>query len=88
MKIKINTKFDIGQEVFVCKQTTKFKEGNFINVYTPIVEPYKVTGITIVCKDKDQFNVCYSIGTIQAFFSESRVFSSLEEATKWCNSYE
>lgn len=86
MEIKVNTKFDIGQEVFICKETIEFKDGYFVNIYIPITEPYKVTGITVVYKDHP--SIRYSVSAVQALFPESRVFSSLEEATKWCNSYE
>ena len=88
MEIKINTKYNIGQEVFVCKQTTKFKNGDFIDVYTPVVDSHKIIGIVITYNSKGDINISYYVGAVAFLFPESRVFSSFEEAEKWCNDYE
>ena len=88
MDIQINSQFDIRQEVFVCILTNIFKDGDFIDVYTPVVYSHKIIGIVITYNSKGDINISYSVGAVAFLFPESRVFSSLEEATKWCNSYE
>ena len=88
MEIKVNTKFDIGQEVFVCKETIKFKDGDFVDAYTPVADSYKIIGIVITYNNKGDININYSIGAVAFLFPETRVFSSFEEAEKWCNNYE
>ena len=87
MEIKINTKFDIGQEVFVCKRDIQFKDGVFVDNY--IAEPVakKISNILIQYEMKN-IDIMYSFFGSTNYISETMVFPTLEKAKKWCQNYE
>ena len=84
MQITINSKFEIGQEVFIFKTDIKFKEGYFINVNTPDPNPYIITSIRIHQYSGYQ-SIYYRLDGIQKSIREDQVFSSIEEVQKYCH---
>lgn len=47
MQITVNTKYEIGQQVYLCKTKLKFKDGDFVNASVPNLNPFTVTSIRI-----------------------------------------
>ena len=87
MEIKINTKYNIGQEVFICKRDVQFKDGTFIDHY--IVEPVTKTISNILIRyEPEHIDIMYSFSGSSNYTPETMIFPTLEEAKKWCTSNE
>lgn len=90
MEIKVNTKFEIGQPVYVCRNTIRFSKGKFIKVTIPKETPIKIEGITILCTLKESvifYNFRLSNGCLISY-SQDEVFETLEDAKNMCTCHE
>lgn len=87
MEIKVNTKFNIGQEVYICYKDSYFINGEFKSVYVPDTNPKVINKIFIIQKT-NTVHILYSCKDDIQQYTEDKVFETLEEAQKWCNNYE
>lgn len=84
MQITVNTKYEIGQKVYLCKSETTFKDGSFINVIVPDMNPYVITSIRVHQYTNGYFSVYYRIDGKQNSIREDQVFGSIEELKLFC----
>lgn len=82
MKISIETKFDIGQTVFICQKTHQFEAGVFVDT-----TPRTVKDIIVSYLDSGP-HIFYAFEDIVTMIPEYLVFSTFEEAEKWGHNYE
>ncbi len=87
MKISIETKFDIGQIVYLCQKTPRFEEGAFVDTYAVDTAPRTVKDIIVSYLDSGS-HIFYVFEDIITMIPEYLVFSTLEKAEEWCNNYE
>lgn len=80
MNINVKTKFNVGQEVFICTPEYHFKEGKHIVVYTPDPQPYRVTSIRIHTYN-DYTSIYYRLDGHSKSFKEKWIHKTLEEAS-------
>lgn len=87
MKISIETKFDIGQTVFICQKTHQFEAGVFVDTYTVDTTPRTVKDIIVSYLDSGP-HIFYAFEDIVTMIPEYLVFSTFEEVEKWGHNYE
>jgi hypothetical protein len=79
MDLNIKTKFELGQEVFICRKEMVFKEGKYVKVYVPDPEPYHITSIRTHTYPEYQ-SIYYRLDGHQVSYPEKWVYASYEEA--------
>lgn len=87
MDIQVKTKFNIGQEVYVCNQTRHFIMGEYKTKFIPMNIPLVITQI-MICVDAKHSSVQYHLfgnNNIKYSYSENLLFDSFEDVTEWCN---
>ena len=82
MQITVNTKYEIGQQVYLCKTKLKFKDGDFVNASVPNLNPFTVTSIRIHLSSQ---SIYYRLDGLQKSIREDQVFESIEAAKKFCH---
>lgn len=84
MQITVNTKYEIGQKVYLCKTETAFKDGAFVNITVPDINPYIITSIRINQYLNGYYSIYYRIDGKQIPIREDQVFESIEAAKSFC----
>ena len=79
MQITVNTKYEIGQQVYLCKTKLKFKDGDFVNASVPNLNPFTVTSIRIHQHLSSQ-SIYYRLDGLQKSIREDQVFESIAAA--------
>ena len=72
MQITVNTKYEIGQQVYLCKTKLKFKDGDFVNASVPNL-------------NLSSQSIYYRLDGLQKSIREDQVFESIEAAKKFCH---
>lgn len=83
MEIKVNTKFSIGDHVFILNPISCFRQGNFITTYSPNKESKIITSITIH-QSEATTKIVYHFRD-GAVSNEKYVFETLEKANQYCS---
>ena len=91
MQITVNSKYEIGQQVYLCKTKLKFKDGDFVNLgigvplmCVPNLNPFTVTSIRIHQHPNSQ-SIYYRLDGLQKSIREDQIFESIEAAKKFCH---
>lgn len=78
MQITVNSKYEIGQQVYLCKTKLKFKDGDFVNASVPNLNPFTVTSIRIHQHPNSQ-SIYYRLDGLQNLFEKIRFLNLLKQ---------
>lgn len=88
--MQINTKYNIGDEVFTYNTDFNFINGEYVNKLVPSETPFKISCIDIKCgRFQDDIDIVYSLTSETNLRSrlckENELFSSLSECQRYCD---
>lgn len=83
MELNIQTKFNVGQEVFICKPEWPFVEGKYVLQYVPDPQPYRIISVRTHTY-ADYTSVYYRLDGHQKSFKENWIYATLDDAVN-CN---
>ena len=84
MQIVINSKYEIGQQVYLCNTKLKFKKGEFVNISVPNLNPFTITSIRVHQHPHTQ-SIYYRLDGLQRSIREDQVFESIEAPKQFCH---